>query len=49
MDRRDRTAVVYICWNRGEDFELTGHDRLADSLEVSCPDCGSSSSTIDPS
>jgi DNA-directed RNA polymerase subunit RPC12/RpoP len=40
MDGMDRTAVVYICWNCGEDFEVTGHDGLADSLEVSCPtDC----------
>jgi YHS domain-containing protein len=37
VERMDRTAVVYICWSCGEDFEVTGHDGLADSLEVSCP------------
>jgi DNA-directed RNA polymerase subunit RPC12/RpoP len=47
MDGMDRTAVVYICWNCGEDFEVTGHDGLADSLEVSCPDCGSDLVAVD--
>jgi DNA-directed RNA polymerase subunit RPC12/RpoP len=47
MDRMDRTAVVYICWSCGEDFEVTGHDGPADSLQVSCPDCGSDLVAVD--
>ena len=47
MDRSGRTAVVYICWNCGEDFEVTEQDGLVDSLEVSCPDCGSDLVAVD--
>ena len=49
--RQQTTAVVYICWDCGEDFEVTERDGLTDSLEVTCPDCGSESSDrghIDP-
>jgi transcription initiation factor IIE alpha subunit len=47
MDRRDRTAVVYTCGNRGEDFALTEQDEPADSLDVTCPDCGSGLVAVD--
>jgi DNA-directed RNA polymerase subunit RPC12/RpoP len=47
MDRSDRTAVVYLCWACGEDFEVTERDGLAHSLEVSCPDCGGDVVAVD--
>ena len=47
METRDRRSVVYICWSCGEDFEVTERDGLADSLEVSCPDCGSDLVAVD--
>jgi DNA-directed RNA polymerase subunit RPC12/RpoP len=47
MERMDRAAVVYICWNCGEDFEVTEDDGLADRLEVTCPDCGSDLVAVD--
>ncbi len=47
MDKRDRISAVYVCWNCGEDFEVTEQDELADSLQVSCPDCGSDLVAVD--
>ena len=45
--RQQTTAVVYICWDCGEDFEVTERDGLTDSLEVTCPDCGSDLVAVD--
>jgi DNA-directed RNA polymerase subunit RPC12/RpoP len=47
MDKRDRISVVYICWSCGEDFEVAEEGGLSDSLEVSCPDCGSDLVAVD--
>ena len=45
--RQQTTAVVYICWDCGVDFEVTERDGLTDSLEVTCPDCGSDLVAVD--
>ena len=47
MDKRDHISVVYVCWSCGEDFDVTEQDGLADSLQVSCPDCGSDLVAVD--
>jgi DNA-directed RNA polymerase subunit RPC12/RpoP len=48
MDGRERTmAVIYVCWNCDEDFEVAERDGLSDSLEVTCPGCGSDLVAVD--
>ena len=48
MDLRDRTAaVIYICWNCGEDFDVVERDGLTEDLEVTCPLCGSDLVAVD--
>ena len=48
MDKREPAmAAIYICWHCGEDFEVAERDGLPDSLEVTCPDCGSDLVAVD--
>jgi DNA-directed RNA polymerase subunit RPC12/RpoP len=48
VDRSESaTTVVYICWDCGRDFEVSECDGLTDSLEVSCPVCGSDLVAVD--
>jgi DNA-directed RNA polymerase subunit RPC12/RpoP len=48
MDLRENaTTVVYMCWDCGADFEVSEHDGLTDTLEVTCPACGSDLVAVD--
>ena len=45
--RETAVTVVYICWDCGGDFKVSEHDGLTDSLEVTCPACGSDLVAVD--
>jgi DNA-directed RNA polymerase subunit RPC12/RpoP len=48
MDGREcATAVIYICWDCGEDFKVAERDGLPDRLEITCPGCGSDLVAVD--